>query len=140
VLNPDGEWLERSTLKAVDREGKPVVPVGSSYAAPVRIHDTATIDEYLMHNIKSVYMLNPQGQTDELIAELKKGTIFKFPYSFRGGLEADAGFLIAGADGGIFFCVGQPTNIHFVGLEQVAAPVDDDGEEGDDDSMDFGMM
>ena len=101
----------------------------------------ATIDEYLSHNIKGVYMLNPEGQTEELIAELKKGTIFTFKYSFRGGLEADAGFLIAGADGGIFFCVGQPTNIHFVGLEQASAPVDDDSSgDGDDDSMDFGMM
>ena len=77
----------------------------------------------------------------KLIAELKKGTIFTFDYSFRGGLEADAGFLIGGADGGVFFCVGQPTNIHFVGLEQVSAPVEGDSEgEGDDDSMDFGMM
>ena len=140
VMSPDGEWLERSALKAVDREGKPVVPVGSSYAGPVIIKHTATIDEYLSHNIKNIYMLNPQGQVEEFIAELKRGTIFQFPYSFRGGLEADAGFVLAGADGGIFFCVGQPTNIHFLGLEQLAAPVDDDEGSGEEDSMDFGMM
>ena len=141
VLSPDGEWLEKSTLKAVDREGRDVKPVASSYSAPVLVSKTVTIDEYLSHNIKSVYMLNPEGQTEDLIAELKKGTIFTFPYSFRGGLAADAGFLIAGADGGFFFCVGQPTTIHFVGLEQISAPTEEDVDsEGDDDSLDFGMM
>jgi hypothetical protein len=140
-LSPDGEWLEKAALKAVDREGKPVVPVPSTYAAPVAIKETATMDEYLSHNIKNVYALKAEAGLDALAAELKKGTIYTFPYSFRGGLEADAAFLLAAADGTIFLCIGQPTTIHFVGLEQMAPVIEDETEaEEDDDSVDFGMM
>ena len=139
-LSPDGEWLDKSKLKAVDREGKPVTPVESSYSAPVAVTKTATIEEYLSHNIKGVYLLNPES-AGALLAELKKGTIYTFPYSFRGGLEADVGFILATPEGTPFFCVGQPTSLHFVGLEQANAAAEEDGEAGAEDaSVDFGMM
>ena len=141
-LSPDGEWLDKSTLKPVDPEGRAITPVASTYGAPVPLDRTVSIDEFLTHNIKGVYQLRSDGDLAPIAAALKQGTIFSFPYSFRGGLEADAGFLIAGSDGTLFMCVGQPTSIHFVGLEQAAAPMEDDTEsaEGDDDSVDFGMM
>jgi hypothetical protein len=140
-LSPDGEWLEKSKLKPVDGEGKQIQPVASSYSAPVPLNKTATIDEYLSHNIKGVYVLRDEAALGAVVAELKKGTIYTFPYSFRGGLEADVGFLLAAADGTIFLVIGQPTTIHFVGLEQAAALTEDDTEEdSDDDSVDFSMM
>jgi hypothetical protein len=140
-LSPDGEWLEKSTLKAVDREGKPIVPVESTYSAPVAVTKAASIDDYLSHNIKGVYALHSEGDLAALATELKGGKIYTFPYSFRGGLEADVGFLLASSDGTLFLCVGQPTTIHFVGLEQAAAPTEDEPEgEAEDDSVDFGMM
>ena len=139
-LSPDGEWLEKGKLKPVDGEHKPIQPVPSSYGAPVPLKDTATIEEYLSHNIKGVYVLKAEGDCAAIAEELKKGTIYTFPYSFRGGLEPDVGFLIAGADGTMFMAVGQPTTIHFVGLAQLAVSDDDTEETGDDDSVDFSMM
>ncbi|MCW8132042.1 MAG: hypothetical protein KIS92_16970 [Planctomycetota bacterium] len=141
-LSPDGEWLDKSKLKPVDPEGKPIVPVPSSYSAPVPLARTASIEEYLSHNIKSVYLLRCEGDLSALLAELKKGTIYTFPYSYRGGLEADAGFLLASQDGQPFLAVGQPTTIHFVGLEQAAALTEEEssGEDDGDESVDFGMM
>jgi hypothetical protein len=141
-LSPDGEWIEKAALKPVDPEGKPIAPVASTYGAPVPLTKTATIDEYLSHNIKGVYVLRSEGDFSKLEAELKKGTIYTFPYSFRGGLEADVGFLLAAPEGGIFLAVGQPTKIHFVGLEQPAAVSDESDEAADieDEGVDFGMM
>lgn len=139
-LSPDGLWMDKSKLQPVNSEGKPIKPVPSSYDAPIPLKNTATIDEYLSHNIKGVYVAKLDGETAALLDELKKGTIYTFPYSFRGGLEFDVGFLLAGADGNIFFAVGLPTSIHFVGLEQVLPPETEGEEEVGDDSMDFSMM
>ena len=71
---------------------------------------------------------------------LKRGTIFSFSYSYRGGLEADAGFLLMGVDGNLFLAVGEPTNVEFIGLQQTAAIVEEKGEADETDPMDFDMI
>jgi hypothetical protein len=139
-LDPDGNWLEKSSLKPVDIEGKPLTPVPSSYAAPTPLTKTVSIEEYLSHNIKGVYLMSCETDLGPLLAELKKGIIYSFPYSFRGGLEADVGFLLTSGDGSVFMAVGQPTNLHFVGLEQTAALTEETAEGEEEESMDFGMM
>jgi hypothetical protein len=139
-LSPDGEWLEKTALKPVDPEGKPIAPVPSTYGAPVPLAKTATIDEYLSHNIKGVYVLRAEGDLAKLETELRKGTIYTFPYSFRGGLEADVGFLLAAPDGSLFLAVGQPTKIHFVGLEQQATVDESEIAVEGEEEVDFGMM
>jgi hypothetical protein len=141
-LSPDGMWLDKSKLTPVDRDGKKLAPVPSSFSAPVELSKTATIDEYLSHCIRSVYQLDTEADTSDLMKELKKGTIFTFPYSFRGGLQPDAGFLLLGADGTLFLAIGTPTKMEFVGLSQageVIEETDPEGEEGGDE-IDFGMM
>ncbi|MCZ7648097.1 MAG: hypothetical protein M5U26_23030 [Planctomycetota bacterium] len=141
-LSPEGEWLEKSKLKPVDPEGRPITPSASSYSAPVPLTAIASIEDYLSHNIKSVYVLRGEGDFSGLLTEIKKGTIYTFPYSYRGGLEADVGFLLADPNGNAFLAVGQPTNIHFVGLEQAAALTEEDtcSEEDVEESVDFSMM
>jgi hypothetical protein len=141
TLSHDGRWLEKAKLSPVDREGKKLTPVPSSFGAPIELGKTASIDEYLSHSIRAIYQLNCEGDLGPLRAELKKGTIYSFPYSYRGGLSPDAGFLLQGADGNIFLAVGTPCKIEFIGLAQPAAVVDEEGaaeEEGDE--IDFGMM
>jgi hypothetical protein len=135
-LSADGMWLEKSQLKPVDAEGKPITPVPSSYAAPVPLEKTVSIDEYLAHNIRSVYQVT--SDLGPLMAKLKEGTIFAFPYSFRGGLEPDAGFLLLAADGTPFVAIGNRTKMDFVGFDQTAA-VDEEAE-GEGEDLDFGMM
>jgi hypothetical protein len=142
-LSPEGRWLDRAALRPVDPEGQPLSSVPSSFDAPIALERTATVDEYLAHNIKSVYVLeSAHPALAELAKELLAGTIYTFPYSFRGGLVADVGFLLAGADESIFLAVGQPTQLHFLGLDQL--PVYEDEEAaaaaGDDDELDFGML
>jgi hypothetical protein len=138
-LAPDGAWCDKGGLKPVDLEGKEIQPVASSYSAPVALTEKVTLEEYLSHNVRSVYLMRCEAGAPELAAELQGGAIFKFPYSFRGGLEADAAFLLAGADGNTFLAVGSPTKIEFVGLQQAAA-AEEEGDEEEADLLDFDMI
>jgi len=140
-LAHDGTWVEKSQLSPVDGDGKKLAAVPSSFAAPIPLNDTATIDEYLSHSIRSVYQMTCEGDAwGPLQAELKKGTIFSFPYSFRGGLQPDAAFLLLGADGNTFLAIGSPTKIEFVGLQQQMTAEEEDAGDGEGDEIDFGMI
>ncbi len=78
----------------------------------------------------------------QLVESLKCGAIYRFSYSYRGGLEADIAFLLCNDTGEIFMAVGSAKSIEFIGLQQVAATVAEDAEEeeADSDDMDFSMI
>lgn len=139
-LDAEGAWCDKSELKPVDLDGNEVDSVESSFSAPVKLFDVASIDDYLRHNIRLIYALESEDNLDELKVELKKGTIFSFPYSYRGGLEADSGFLLTNESGEIMMAVGNPTKVEFIGL--AAPPIDIEGEEEADEGelMDFDMI
>ena len=138
-LSVDGEWCDKAALKPVDTEGHEITPVPSSYSAPVNLTEPTTVADYLKHNIRLVYVLEPEGDASPLYEELKGGAIYRFPYSYRGGLEADAGFLIQGADGNFFMAVGNPTRVEFVGPTQITT-VEEEADADDADMMDFDMI
>ena len=76
TFSPDGLWLDKSELSAVDLEGKPIEPVASSFNAPIELSEIVGIDDYLSHNIRMVYALSAEEGIDAaLVAELKKGSI-----------------------------------------------------------------
>jgi hypothetical protein len=114
-LSPGGLWRTKAELKPVDIHGKVTTPVPSSFAAPLKLDRKATVDGYLSHNIHLIYHLTPDKEHASLKKELRGGAIFQFPFSYRGGLEASVGFLLLGADGNLFLCVGAPTSLAFVG-------------------------
>ena len=138
-FSPDGTWRDKGDLRPIDIDGQEIQTVPSSFSAPVKLFDTATFDEYLRHNIRLVYQMATEADLADLTAELNRGTVFRFPYSYRGGLEADAGFLLQGEDGNIFLAVGSPANVEFIGLQQVAV-MEDDVESDETDLMDFDMI
>ncbi|HZW08033.1 MAG TPA: hypothetical protein VFF65_12995 [Phycisphaerales bacterium] len=140
TLSADGQWLDRKSLKPVDNQGQPITPVPSSYAAPVALQRVCTIEDFLSHNIRSVYQVSSETDLGTLIAELRSGAIYQFPYSFRGGLEPDAGFLLLAADGTPFVAIGSPTRLEMVGLQQSGATAEDESETDDEDAIDFSMM
>ncbi|MEL7499711.1 MAG: hypothetical protein AAFN77_19060 [Planctomycetota bacterium] len=142
-VDADGNWCDKSELKPVDLEGSEITPVPSSFAAPITLQDEVTIDQYLDHNIRLVYQLEPTDVTDALKSKLQSGVIFQFPYSYRGGLESDAGFLLTNADDEVFFLVGDPTNADFKGLQaspNIVATGDESSDGDGEDLMDFGMI
>ncbi len=141
-LTADGKWTDKAQLTPVDLEGNEIQPVPSSFAAPIELQQETSIDDYLSHNIRLIYRLSIDSSSateEELVGQLRDGAILKFSYSYRGGLEADAGFLMLNQDGELFFLVGNSTLVDFVGLQQVAAAVETTDDEGAD-MMDFTMM
>jgi hypothetical protein len=142
-LSHDGRWQKKAELKPVDLQGKPIIPVKSSFDAPIELSKKVTVDEYLSHNVNSVYQLTADSTQSALLTELKKGTIFSFPFSYRGGLESSAGFILQAADGNIFLAIGSPTKVDFVGLKATAAVVSDVDEPAaaeEEDGLDFGLI
>ena len=140
-LTADLMWVKKDQLTAVDLEGEKIVPVGSSFSAPVDLSNECSVEDYLEHNIRLIYLMEfEEDQHPELIEKLKSGTILKFDYSYRGGLEADAGFLLMGNDENIYMTVGDPCNVQFVGLQNSAPVIAEEGEPQVEDIMDFDMI
>ena len=140
-LSADGLWCEKTELKPVDLSGQPIEPVPSSFATAIELAEPTTADDYLAHSIRSLYALSTQVE-GSLIERLKAGAIFKFAYSYRGGLEADIAFLLSNESGELFMAVGSATAIEYVGLQQTATVVEEDWQADDEESddMDFSMM
>ncbi len=143
-LTADGSWCDKTSLQPVNLEGEAITPVPSSFSAPVPLVNRVSLDEYMNHNIRLVYKMEIETDADAkgLIAELRDGAIFKFDYSFRGGLEPDVGFLLTNDAGEIFMLIASATSIDYIGLQQTTSIVADvdDAEGGDEDLMDFGMI
>jgi hypothetical protein len=139
-LDADGNWCEKDQLQPVDLQGNAIAPVPSSFAAPIELVEEATTDQLLDHNIRLIYELEPATLADSLKTKLVAGAVFMFPYSYRGGLEADTGFLLTNAHDDVFFLVGDESKIEFKGLQQPAVVVTGDGDAEDADLMDFDMI
>jgi hypothetical protein len=140
-LSPDGLWRKKAELRPVDMNGNIVPPVKSSFDTGAELRREASIDEYLSHNINLVYQLTPENDHAALMAKLRGGSIFVFPFSYRGGVSSSAGFLLMGADGNIFLCVGTDTAIEFVGLRATAATVVEEEEAPvEEESLDFSLV
>ena len=142
MLDADGKYAPRGELRPVRDSGEAVHRVPSSFDAPIALDARASVDEFLSHNIKSVYSLVPPMGAGELLQELRQGFIYTFPFSYRGGLDPDVGFLMANGEGAPFLLLGKPTQFQFVSLSQEAAVDEETTLDTDDESddMDFAMM
>jgi hypothetical protein len=134
VLSPEGEWVERSSLKAVTPDGADAPLVPSSYDAPVLLDREASIEEFLDHNVAALYQL--VGASDAFIRALGN-KIFSFTYNLRADYEGSPAFVLA-QDGTVYMFAGWKTDFAFLSLNQVAA-LDEDEEESDDE-IDFSFM
>lgn len=142
-FSPDGLWKDKSDLKAVDIDGEEIVPVSSTLKAPVELSDIATAEEFLTHNIRLTYQMNTgeNGIDEALQNALSDGAIFRFQFSYRGGLTADTAFLMNGHDGTPWMLVGKKTELEFIGFEQAGSlsnsEDDTESSEEEDDLMSF---
>jgi hypothetical protein len=141
-FNPDGLWCTRAELQPVDVHGKPITPVKSSFDVPITLSESVTVDEFLTYNIQLIYHAVPGAESPELMLELRAGKIFRFPFSYRGGVESSPAFLLLSGEGHPFMCVGTATAIEFVGPTATAALIADEtaaaGE--DEDALDFSLV
>ena len=142
TLTVDGMWIEKTELKPVDPAGQTIQPIPSSFAAPVPLAEQVSPEEYLDCAVRSIYLMESADDIGPLVEELQQGTIYRFAYSFRGGLDPDQGFLLANAEGQVFCAIGKPAKVEFLGLAQAAPAVEaeEEASEEEADAMDFSMM
>jgi hypothetical protein len=142
TLTVDGMWIEKTELKPVDPAGQTIQPIPSSFAAPVPLAEQVSPEEYLDCAVRSIYLMESADDIGPLVEELQQGTIYRFAYSFRGGLEPDQGFLLGNAEGQVFCAIGKPAKVEFLGLAQAAPAVEaeEEASEEEADAMDFSMM
>ena len=142
TLTVDGIWIEKGQLRPVDPAGQTIQPVPSSFATPVPLVEQVSFEDYLDCAVRAVYQMESPDDIGPLLEELKQGTIYRFAYSFRGGLEPDQAFLLANSEGKVFCAIGKPAKVEFLGLAQAAAAVENEETENEEDAdaMDFSMM
>ena len=137
IVSPDGKWAERSSLKAVDAEGRDAPLVPSSFDAPIVLDTTITSERFLEYIITALYQL--EGGTE--LAAAVKDSIYSFTYNPRSDYEGSEALLLA-QDGEAFMLLGYDPGFTFIGLAQ-AEVVEEAGEEegeAEDEDIDFSMM
>lgn len=141
-LSAERTWCDKSQLKPVNLHGGVIKPHLSSFSAPIPLTHRASTDFYLEHNVRAVYHLTTEDDAAALRQELNDGAIFTFPFSYRGGLDPDTGFLLTNAHGEIFLALGKPCELRFLGLKESADVVFDESADEDEEEslMDFEMM
>lgn len=139
TLDEGGNSVDRKNLIPTSSDGEELEPVPSSFSAPNLLY-VATIDEYLSHTVKSVYILTPpEGSNFDLLEDVLSGdAIYKFDFSYRGGLEYDTAFLI-GKEKTVFMVIGVNTTLKFVKLNQpsVLEPVEEQEISGEEIEFDL---
>lgn len=145
-VNTEGLWVTRDELIPIDRDGHEIAEVESSFSAPTHLHEEVTVEAFLDHPIRLAYRLDAQTDINEaLMSKLKAGAIYKFPFSYRGGIYHDPAFLMMGEGNSLWMLIGHQSDIEFVGFEQAAicaARAEElaEDESGETESFDFDML
>ena len=141
VLDRKGNSIERDSLRPVDLHGNEIEPVKSSFETPSKL-SKAVVDEYLALIVKSVYLLEPVEDEKGFKALkdlLGSGQIFKFDFSYRGGVDFDSAFVV-GNKSDAFMIVGRQAEFRFAKLNQTAALYSVEEQEISADELDFDLM
>jgi len=144
-MNPQGEWLNRSDLTAINAKGDPVREVESSFKQTIELNKRVSAEEFLNHSVRLVYLLNPvEGEIEGLRKVLDGGDIFEIEFSYRGGTSVDPAFILSNEEG-IWLLITDANRVEFADLAQAAVcarieePEETDEEE-DNGELDFGML
>jgi hypothetical protein len=140
TITDKGDSVDRSELIPINREGKPIEQVPSSFGKTTVAKD-ATVEDYFLQIIKSVYYVLPFEGSDlkDMKDILSTGRIFTFPFSWRGGIEYDTAYLI-GAEGEAFIVTGKQAQFEFVKLNQSVTLDNPEEEDISVDDLDFDLM
>ncbi len=143
-LNPEGEWVPRKKITAVDFDGNKLAIVPSSFDAGMPLKEKVSAEEFLDHSIRLTYALQSDNMDKAFLKAVKKGAIFKTFFSYRGGIDPDPAFVMQGEDETIWLLIGKENRVAYSKLEQAAVILatdqDDEGAETSGDELDFGML
>jgi hypothetical protein len=136
VVSPEGEWVERSSLKAQRLDGSDAGLIPSSYDVTNDLSKKASSEEFLDHTITAAYQL---GGDSSFCAALGDA-IYTFEYIYREGYETTTAFVLQNK-GSAFLLLGYETGIEMLDLNQTAEiDSEDEGSDEDEEAIDFGMM
>ena len=140
TITDKGDSVDRNDLVPIDADGEKIEQVPSSFNQ-TNILKPATVEDYFLQIVKSVYLMQPfegadiAGLTDNLSAD----RMFTFPFSWRGGIDYDNAYLI-GTGGEAFVVVGKQAEFQFIKLNQSAVLESTEEEEISADDLDFDLM
>jgi len=136
-LNDDqGRWIERSEMTACDEEGKAMPVFPSSFDAPISLFCAVDENEFLDNDWESVYQLDNAD-----LAAAVGDKIYKFEFSYRGGVNHNDGYLM-NTPGGLFLFAGDRQEFPLVGLTDETAIEEEVEEEMSEEieDLDFSMF
>ena len=138
ILSPEGDWVERSNLKAIKADGSEAESVPSSFSAPIDLNQKVDAETFLDHKITAVYQLDEAPK--DLIKKVGED-IYLFTYSFRDSFKGESAFVLAAAEA-LFMLVGQKLDFQMIGLNKAETIDEENLDEEDEDSgdLDFSMM
>ena len=134
---PDGAFVKQADLEGFDVEGSPVEKVPSTLGVPQPLEGPVDPSEILDLRVETVYALEADNVSDELLDRLNAGNAYRFVFNFRDDYRAETGILLAN-DSGAFALIGIPLTYEWSSLQIVAElPAADDDSE---DDLDFEMF
>lgn len=133
----DGTFLKQSDLEGFDAEGRPLEKVPSTLGVPQPLEGPLDPSAVLDLRVETVYALDADTVSDDLLARLDAGGVYRFSFNFRDDYRAETAILLAN-DSGVFALIGIPVAYEWSELRAVAElpAVDDDI----DDDLDFEMF
>jgi hypothetical protein len=136
IISPEGEWVERSSLKAQTLDGGDAALIPSSYDAPNALSKTVSSEEFLDYTITAAYQLDGDGAFCAAIGD----AIYTFEYIYRDGYETTTAFVLQNS-GAVFLLLGYETGIEMLDLDQTAEiDAEDENTDEDEEAIDFTMM
>jgi hypothetical protein len=140
TVTDKGDSVDRTELVPIDADGEKIEQVPSSFGQPNELRP-ATIEDYFLQIVKSVYLLQPHLGSDigPLKDQLSSKQMYTFPFSWRGGIEYDNAFVI-GAGDEAFMVTGKQASFEFIKLNQAAVLENAEEEEISADDLDFDLI
>ena len=142
ILSPEGNWVQRSQLKAVNFNNEPVDLIASSYSSTIELKEKVSYEEYLDHSITAFYQLE---NIDNGLIEWIGNDIYRFEYCYRDSYEGKPAFLLVSEDTEknkqLFMMLGAPNNFEMLSIVQAEVlETEVDVEEEDNEEIDFSMF
>ena len=143
-INPQGEWVSRKNITAIDYDGQPLETIPSSFEAGIVLDEQVSPEFFLDHSIRLTYQLLSDDLDEDFLSMIAHGAIFKTHFSYRGGIDPDPAFVMQGEDNTTWLLIGSINQVSYSKLEQAAVITateqEDEGAETSGDELDFGML
>ena len=134
ILSPEGLWVERASLKAVNTQGKDACLIPSSYDSPINLNKKTSAQDLLDYCITGFYEL-PNKDLSSTLGE----DIYTFDYCYRASYEPSTAFILANEDCA-FMLLGYRADFEVLNLPEEAVIDDEDIEDEDDEEIDFSFI